>query len=157
MIKVLFVCTGNICRSPTAEGVFRHLVQAEDLAAQFHIDSAGTDSYHVGDAPDKRAVKVASQHGVSLTGLKARALKVTDFNDFDYLYAMDGGHLFELQQRAPAGSSAQLELFMTAANTSQNDVPDPWYGTEQDFENVFALVQQGADAILQKIRQEHSL
>jgi len=157
VLRVLFVCTGNICRSPTAEGVFRHLANAAGLGARFHVDSAGTDSYHEGEAPDRRAVKIAAHRGVSLQGQRARALKADDFNAFDYLYAMDGGHLFDMQNRAPAGHRGKVELFLVASGHAEQDVPDPWYGTDADFENVFELVHEAATVLLGRLRETHSL
>ena len=157
VIKVLFVCTGNICRSPTAEGVFRHLVQEAGVADRFHIESAGTDSYHIGESPDKRAIKIAARHGVSLQGQRARALRAEDFNAFDYLFAMDGGHLFDMQNRAPAGHTGKVELFLAAAGHDGQDVPDPWYGDEGDFENVFSLVQGAAETLFGNLRKVHAV
>lgn len=157
VIKILFVCTGNICRSPTAEGVFRHLADAAGVQHRFHIDSAGTDSYHVGESPDKRAAKVAARHGVSLQGQRARALRTEDFNAFDYLYAMDGGHLFDMENRAPAGHTGKVELFLAAAGHDAQDVPDPWYGEERDFENVFSLVKEAATDLFSHLRKVHQV
>ncbi|MBW7910926.1 MAG: low molecular weight phosphotyrosine protein phosphatase [Alphaproteobacteria bacterium] len=157
VVKILFVCTGNICRSPTAEGVFRHLAQDAGLGARFHIDSAGTDSYHIGEGPDRRAVKIAARHGVSLAGQRARALKPEDFNTFDYLYAMDGGHFFDMQSRAPSGHTAKVEMFLAAAGAEGQDVPDPWYGNEADFENVFDMVHSASQTLLEKLRKAHGI
>lgn len=152
MIKVLFVCTGNICRSPTAEGVFRHLAEQADLEGAFFIDSAGTSSGHVGQAPDARAIRVAEKHGVALTGQKARNLDPSDFGAFDHIYAMDGGHLAALKKRAPGGARAELRMFLDGA-----DVPDPWYGDERDFEHAYALIRSGAESLLAKLRKEYNL
>jgi protein-tyrosine phosphatase len=157
VLKLLFVCTGNICRSPTAEGVFRHLAADAGLAHKFRIDSAGTDSYHIGEAPDHRAVKIAARHGVSLQGQRARALTDADFNTFDYLYAMDGGHLFDMQGRAPEGHTGKISLFLAAAGHAAQDVPDPWYGTEADFEDVFHLVQDASARLFGHLRGMHGL
>jgi protein-tyrosine phosphatase len=157
VIKVLFVCTGNICRSPTAEGVFRHLAAEAGLAEKFEIDSAGTDSYHIGEAPDRRAIKIAARHGVSLQGQRARALRPEDFNVFDYLYAMDGGHLFDMQSRAPEGHTGKVALFLAAAGHAAQDVPDPWYGTEADFENVFDMVKGASAELLSRLQKAHDL
>jgi protein-tyrosine phosphatase len=157
VISVLFVCTGNICRSPTAEGVFRHLAAEAGLADKIEVDSAGTDSYHIGEAPDRRAIKIAARHGVSLQGQKARALRPEDFNTFDYLYAMDGGHLFDMQSRAPEGHTGKVALFLAAAGHAAQDVPDPWYGIEADFENVFDLVQGASVQLLARLREAHGL
>lgn len=158
MIKVLFVCTGNICRSPTAEGLFRHMAEQKGLATAFAADSAGTDSYHDGEKPDARAVKVAKKRGVSLAGQKARRLVEKDYFDFDYIYAMDGGHFYEIQKRAPERRKAKIEMFLkSATHLSNTEVPDPWYGTEEDFEQAFSLIEQGVEAILQKLKEEHRL
>lgn len=151
MIRVLFVCTGNICRSPMAEGVFRHLVRAAGLEDRFHIDSAGTDDYHEGETPDRRGVKVALARGVSLAGQKARPLCMTDYGSFDYILAMDGGHFREINARAPAGHGAKVEMFMA------QEVPDPWHGGESDFENVFDMVMAGGTVLLARMRKEHRL
>lgn len=158
MISVLFVCTGNICRSPTAEGVFRHIVRQAGLDGEFRIASAGTESYHEGEPPDARAVKVASANGVSLDGQLARGLARGDFNDFDYIFAMDGGHFYELHRRAPKERRARIHMFLEEVkHVNTKEVPDPWYGDENDFRHVFGLVNEGAQAILSKIRQEHNL
>lgn len=157
MIRVLFVCTGNICRSPTAEGVFRHLVSTAGLQEKFHIDSAGIDSYHVGERPDKRAIKIAQQHGVMLDDQRARGVRAEDFSDFDHIYVMDGGHLFDMQRQAPVGAAHKVELFLAAAGLGDADVSDPWYGTDADFEKVFDMVDEGARALLHKIKETHGL
>lgn len=134
-----------------AEGVFRHLVKEAGLEESFHIDSAGTDSYHEGETPDHRGMKVALSRGVSLTGQTARGLHVTDYGSFDYIFAMDNGHFRELNARAPGGHSAKIEMFMG------REVPDPWYGNEKDFELVYDLVLEGSAAILEQMRKEHQL
>ena len=152
VIKVLFVCTGNICRSPTAEGVFRHLARQAGLERSFHIDSAGTDSYHIGEKPDARAIKVAGRNGVALDGQRARSVEDRDFAEFDYIFAMDGGHFSELGTRAPEKTKARIRMFL-----ENGDVPDPWSGTDADFERIFCLVQEGAVALLKKIREERGL
>lgn len=157
MIRVLFVCTGNICRSPTAEGVFRHLVTAAGLGDQFEIASAGTDSYHVGEAPDDRAVKIARDNDVDISAQRARQVQAEDFDNYEYIFAMDSGHLQELQRRAPAGSLAHVTLFLSEIDDAGDDVPDPWYGNEEDFQRVYAMIDKGARAILQKIRDTFAL
>jgi protein-tyrosine phosphatase len=152
LIGTLFVCTGNICRSPTAEGVFRHLVAQAGLQDNFRIDSAGTTASHRGEPPDDRARRVASSRGVSLKGLKARAITAADFKDFDYIYAMDSGHFDHLTAMAPGDASAVIVMFIDG-----QDVPDPWYGAEKDFEDVFALIEKGAANVLAALRREHDL
>ena len=158
MISVLFVCTGNICRSPTAEGVFRHIVRDAGLEREFRIESAGTEAHHEGAPPDPRSVKVATRNGVSLEGQLARAVTRADFNEFDYIFAMDGSHFYELHRRSPKERRARIEMFLTdVAQANTKEVPDPWYGQESDFDHVFRLVNDGARAILDKIRKEHKL
>jgi protein-tyrosine phosphatase len=152
-LRVLFVCTGNICRSPTAEGVFRHLVSRAGLEGAFHIESAGTEDYHEGEPPDHRTVKCALEKGVDLSRQRARQVKPADFTGFDYIYAMDSGHYRILTKRAP--KTAQEKITMFRADGA--DVPDPWYGTEADFENVYALVHENATALLKKLREDHKL
>jgi protein-tyrosine phosphatase len=152
-LRILFVCTGNICRSPTAEGVFRHLVGAAGLESAFHIESAGTEDYHAGETPDARSVKKALEKGVDLSRQRARQVREADFSDFDYIYAMDSGHHRILAKRAPKAATAKLVMF----RADGEDVPDPWYGTEADFENVYALVHDNAGALLKKLREDHKL
>ncbi|HYD18022.1 MAG TPA: low molecular weight protein-tyrosine-phosphatase [Patescibacteria group bacterium] len=152
MVSVLFVCTGNICRSPTAEGVFRHLVAEAGLADQFTIASAGTESYHVGDPPDARSARIAAKYGVSLAGQKAQQLAAKHFGDFDYIFAMDQGHYAILNTRAPKTHGATLQMFL-----AEGDVPDPWYGGEEDFEHVYALIYARCAELLARIRKDHKL
>lgn len=134
-----------------AEGVFRSLVKEAGLENEFHIDSAGTDSYHAGEAPDHRGIKIALKRGVTLAGQTARGLAVTDYGRFDYIFAMDNGHFTEINARAPGGHNAKIDMFMG------REVPDPWYGSEQDFEQVFDLVLEGSTALLERIRKERAL
>lgn len=152
MIRVLFVCTGNICRSPTAEGVFRHLAQREGMGEAFDVDSAGTTASHTGEAPDDRAIRAAAARGVDLSGLSARPVRPQDFQDFTHIYAMDGGHLRRLESLAPQDAPAALSMFIAG-----RDVPDPWYGTQKDFEDVYEMVEAGANDMLQKLKAENGL
>lgn len=152
VISVLFLCTGNICRSPTAEGVFRHLVRDAGLEKEFTIASAGTEAYHVGDPPDARAVRTAEKYGVSIGAQRAQQLAARHYRDFDYIFAMDGGHYAILEKRAPEEATAKREMFLASG-----DVPDPWYGGEADFEHVYALVKQRCVELLNRIRKEHGL
>lgn len=153
MIKLLFVCTGNICRSPTAEGVFRHMVAEAGLEKAFHVDSAGTDSYHEGEKPDARSIKVAKKRGVALDGIRARGLSEKDFTEFDRIFAMDGGHFSVIMALSPKSPRARVEMFLEDGA----DVPDPWYGTERDFESVYTLIENGARALLKKLKEEYRL
>ncbi len=152
---ILFVCTGNICRSPTAEGVFRHLVRQEGDEGRFRIDSAGTQGYHAGTFPDERAVAVARQHGVCLDNLHARRLQEEDFQNFDMILAMDNSHLDFMNTLAPQDSRASLSLFLDfTPQIGCSDVPDPYYGSLTDFEEVFDLVEQGSNGLLRHLKKE---
>lgn len=147
--RVLFVCMGNICRSPTAEGVFRHLVQARGLAERIHADSAGTHDYHLGDLPDPRTRAAALRRGYDLSSLRARQVVSTDFAAFDYLLAMDAANLATLERLRPRDSRARLHLLLEfAPGCGLREVPDPYYGREQDFEVVLDLVEQGCRGLL---------
>ncbi|MFY8094604.1 MAG: low molecular weight protein-tyrosine-phosphatase [Niveispirillum sp.] len=148
MRSVLFVCTGNICRSPTADGVFRQLVA--DAGLDVLVDSAGTHGYHIGDGPDPRTVRAARDRGYDLSRLRARKLVTDDFNRFDLMLAMDRGHLDIMRRLAPAGSAAQLALFsdFAPAPWRGRDVPDPYYGGAEGFVEVLDMVEAGATALL---------
>lgn len=149
-IGVLFVCLGNICRSPLAEGVFRHLVREQGLAHRFRIDSAGTGAWHVGEPPDPRSRSVAGRHGVSLDGQRARQVTVADFTDFDYVVAMDRDNLRALERlRGGAGGEAHLVLLRDHdPEPGDGEVPDPYYGGPGGFDEVFAMVRRSAEALL---------
>jgi protein-tyrosine phosphatase len=151
-MKVLFVCTGNICRSPTAEAVFRGLATRRGLDGRVFADSAGTHGYHVGDPPDPRARDAAARRGYPMTGMVARKLTAADFLAFDLVVAMDEGHLEILQRRAPADARGKLRLFMELMReASHRDVPDPYYGGREGFEQVLDLVEAGVAALLDEI------
>jgi protein-tyrosine phosphatase len=151
MRSVLFVCTGNICRSPTADGVLRRMVQ--DAGLDVLVDSAGTHGYHIGDPPDPRTVSTARTRGYDLSPLRARKLVVADFNRFDMILAMDRGHLDIMRRMAPAASTAVLALFTDDAPAPWRgrDVPDPYYGGAQGFVEVLDMVEAGARALLSRI------
>lgn len=149
-MKLLFVCTGNICRSPTAESVFR--ARAADLS-DVAADSAGLDAYHVGEPPDYRAQDCARRRGYDLGGQKARRLRVDDFQEFDLILAMDRGHLRSMLRMAPKASHDRIRLFLDyAPQTGQRDVPDPWYGGPADFERMLDLVEAGVDGLVTTLR-----
>ncbi len=146
---VLFVCMGNICRSPTAHGVFRRLVVEQGLSHRVEIDSAGTHAYHVGEPPDRRARETALRHGVDIGDLRARLAERTDFELFDYVLAMDQDNYRHLSRLCPAGMETKLRLFMDFAPEFRvRDVPDPYYGGEQGFDQVFDLVEAAARGLL---------
>lgn len=155
MVKVLFVCTGNICRSPTAEGVFRALVRQAGLEHRITADSAGTHSYHVGEPPDQRSQRAARSRGVDLSGLRARPVTRGDFAAFDCILAMDRGHLAELRRLMPHNSTATVALFLDyAPGHAGRDVPDPYYGGAEGFTEVLDLCEAGAAGLLAAIRRE---
>lgn len=155
MIRVLFVCTGNICRSPTAEAVFRHYVEMEGLSGVIECDSAGTHGYHIGDAPDARAIRSADRRGIPMDGLSARKVRQSDFDQFQWILAMDEGHYTILEEYKSNGGSADVRLFMDfAPERGVKDVPDPYYGGTQDFEHALDLVEAGAKGLLDAVRKD---
>ena len=154
MVKVLFVCTGNICRSPTAEGVFRALVEREGLAGRIAVDSAGTHGYHVGEPPDPRSTAAARRRGIILDDLRARRVRDADFADFDLVVAMDRSHERLLAAQCPPEHRDRLALFMRfAPQFGLLDVPDPYYGAGDGFERVLDMIAAGADGLLRHIRE----
>ena len=155
---ILFVCTGNICRSPTAEGVFRHRVRAAGLENEFVIDSAGIEGYHTGDPPDSRSIRAAQGRGIAIDDLKARRVRPADFQDFDLILAMDTGHYNALKKMKPADAPADIVLFLDFADTeTSRDVPDPYYGGPEDFTLVLDLVEEGVEGLLRQLRAEKKL
>ena len=154
-IRVLFVCAGNICRSPTAEGVFRHSVASAGLGQKIFLDSAGTHGYHVGHPPDRRAQLAATQRGYDIAGLRARQVTGQDFIEFDYILAMDLDNLSHLKQVAPAQHLGKLGLFMDYGSARQGEeVPDPYYGGAQGFELVLDMAEDAAQGLLQQIKKK---
>jgi protein-tyrosine phosphatase len=155
-VSVVFVCMGNICRSPTAEAVFCHYVERAGLAGHILIDSAGTHDYHIGDKPDARAQRAAQQRGYDMSQLRGRQVGVDDFQHFDYVLAMDSSNLAILQRIAPPGSETRAQLFLEyARHHGEREVPDPYYGGEDGFERVLDMVEDAAQGLLQEIRQRH--
>lgn len=158
MVRVLFVCMGNICRSPTAEGVFKTLVECERLGSQIQIDSAGTHAYHVGKPPDERAQQAASRRGIDLSNQRARKVRHEDFLEFDYVLAMDQSNYEDLRELCHPDYESRLRLFMDfAENAQERDVPDPYYGGAQGFEQVLDLIELASVGLLADIRQQHGL
>ncbi|MEW6313268.1 MAG: low molecular weight protein-tyrosine-phosphatase [Pseudomonadota bacterium] len=149
MIKVLFVCMGNICRSPTAEAVFRHQVELAGLDGHIHIDSAGTHDYHIGDPPDARAQRAAKKRGYDMSSLCGRQVGCDDFQHFDLILAMDRHNLDLLQRQCPPEYATKLRLFMEfSENYDEMEVPDPYYGGGDGFERVLDLVEDAARGLL---------
>ncbi|MCR6496433.1 low molecular weight phosphotyrosine protein phosphatase [Thermomonas sp. S9] len=151
--SILMLCLGNICRSPTAEGVLRARLQAAGLDGRVHVDSAGTGDSHLGQAPDPRAIACAAGHGVDISMLRARRLALEDFDAFDLILCADRTILHEARIRKPRTSHAQVELLLEWAGLGNKDVPDPYYGTARDFEHAFRLIEAAAQGIVERVRQ----
>ncbi len=155
MVKILFVCMGNICRSPTAEGVFRHKVIDAGLEDQIHIDSAGTIAYHIGHPPDPRAQKAALKRGIDLSTQRARKVTSKDFEAFDLVIAMDSDNYYELEAICPTGHEDRLHMFLKfAKNSRETDVPDPYYGGVNGFEVVLDLIEDASEGLLQHLQEQ---
>ena len=152
MQKILFVCLGNICRSPLAEGIMLHLKQKHNL--KLEIDSAGTANYHVGEAPDRRTIANAKKTGVDLSSLRARQFHVSDFDGFDSIYVMDKNNLRNVLSMAKTPTQKdKVELFLNTVYNGQNqEVPDPYYGTEDDFEAVFKLLYAACEKFAERLK-----
>ena len=150
-VSILFVCMGNICRSPTAEGVFRHFVNEAGLDEEITVDSAGTHAYHVGEPPDRRAMAAAERRGVSLVGLKARRVTDDDFERFDHIIAMDEDNLIRLQEQSTDEYHDKISLFLSFAFDTETEVPDPYYGDGAGFERVLDLVEKASRGLLETL------
>lgn len=154
MANVLFVCLGNICRSPAAHGVFEHIIKAEGLEHKISVDSCGTGSWHIGQAPDDRMIKVAMEKGYDLSHLRARRIAAEDFECFDYILAMDARNLADTMKLAPNHYSGKLQLFLDfSLEKSLLEVPDPYYGGNEGFERVLALVESTSKNLLAEIKK----
>jgi protein-tyrosine phosphatase len=149
--RILFVCMGNICRSPTAEGVFRHHVEQAGASEQLHIDSAGTHAYHTGEPPDRRARAAAERRGMSLEGIFARRVVTDDFERFDYIIAMDEDNLARLRDESPEEYHGKLRLFLEFGDSEEREVPDPYYGGSAGFERVLDLVEDASRGLLETL------
>jgi protein-tyrosine phosphatase len=157
-VRILFVCMGNICRSPTAEGVFTSLLQAEGLAEFFEADSAGTHAYHQGEPPDPRAGSAALKRGIDLSHQRARRVNLDDFEYFDYIVAMDRSNLEDLTGICAPEHQTKLRLFLEfASDLPEIDVPDPYYGGPQGFERVLDLIELASRAMIAELRKQHRL
>ncbi len=154
MYKILFVCTGNICRSPTADGYMKKIVKEAGLEDYIYIDSAGTSSYHHGDAPDMRSVECALQHGLDIRDLRSRALRADDYADFDLILAMDSQNIWNLNLKRPDGDEryqhAKIQKLLEYAPAYGEDIPDPYYG-DDGFENVYQMISSACDNLLSQL------
>tara|TARA_R100000005_G_C4991711_1_gene199033 strand:+ start:231 stop:716 length:486 start_codon:yes stop_codon:yes gene_type:complete len=156
-VKVLFVCLGNICRSPLAEGIFKKKVEEKGLADRFVIDSCGTSNYHIGEQPDRRTIKNALANGVRLNH-QGRQFTVQDFNDFDYIVAMDSSNVQNIEKLRPEGNSKQILLVRSFDELSMNrNVPDPYYGGENGFQEVFNILDRSIEGLVNHVVLEKGL
>ena len=155
IISVLFVCMGNICRSPTAEGVFRKTVEDAGLSDLIHIDSAGTHAYHTGEPPDRRAQAAAERRGYALGDIRARKIVEGDFATFEYIVAMDKLNLLILRESETSESISSLQLFLEFSAGHESEVPDPYYGGSSGFERVLDLVEEASRGLLDHIRSQN--
>ncbi len=153
MKRILFVCAGNICRSPTAEAVFRYFVAQEAPELEVEIDSAGVGSWHIGSPPDQRTQEAALRRGYDMSAQRARQVAMEDFTQFDLILAMDLENLAELRRRGPAQALDKIRLFLDFIEGGDlEEVPDPYYGGENGFEQVLDLAEQAAQGLLQQMR-----
>jgi len=151
-MRVLFVCLGNICRSPTAEAVLRQRLQQAGLAERIDVDSAGTGDWHIGKAPDSRTQEAAKRRGYDLSSLRGRQVSPDDFARFDLILAMDGANLRDLQRLRPAQARGELDLYLRRFGLAEEEVPDPYYGGSEGFEHVLDLLEQASDALLIELK-----
>jgi len=152
-VSVLFVCMGNICRSPMAEGVFRRRAEESGLLPSLDIDSAGTHAYHVGEPPDERAQLAAARRGVDISGLRGRRASTVDIERFDYVLAMDEDNIAVLRSIAPTGHEHKIRLFMEfAPGREEREVPDPYFGTHSGFDRVLDMIEEATTGLLADLR-----
>lgn len=153
-VKVLFVCLGNICRSPSAEGVFRKVVQQAGLDERITIDSCGTGDWHVGKAPDSRAIAAAGKRGIDIDHLRARQFNSEDLDRFDYIVVMDRQNLADVRDVWRQHGGTEPVLFLRFGNSEHDEVPDPYYGGDQGFEHVLDLINEASEGLLAHIREQ---
>ncbi|PCH60109.1 MAG: phosphotyrosine protein phosphatase [Gammaproteobacteria bacterium] len=158
MVRVLFVCMGNICRSPTAQGMFEYLLEKEGMSGKIGVDSAGTHAYHVGEPPDQRANSAAMRRGIDISQQRARKVSPSDFVQFDYVLAMDGDNFNLLAAICPPEHLQKLTLFLDyAKHLGGSEVPDPYYGGTNGFEQVLDFVEAASEGLLKDIKQSRKL
>ncbi len=152
-VKVMFVCLGNICRSPTAHGVFAAMVKSAGLSDQIVVDSCGTSGWHIGNPPDERSVAMAAERGFDLSVLRASQIQIQDFETFDYVLAMDEQNLLDLKAIAPADYAGHLDLLLNFdSSTEIGEVPDPYYGGEEGFVLAVELIEAACEELLKHIK-----
>ena len=155
-VKVMFVCMGNICRSPTAHGVFRHLVEEQGHVDNIYIESCGTHAYHIGESPDSRAQQTARQRGIDLSDLRGQRIKSSDFAEFDYILPMDQDNYEILMSSCPLEFHGRIRKFLDfARGLKASDVPDPYYGGPGGFDEVFDMAEAGSRGLLRDILLKH--
>ena len=156
--RLLFVCLGNICRSPMAEGVFRRVIEEEGVSHLFEIDSAGLGDWHVGQAPDERARAASLSRGIDISGQCARQVEGSDFQRFDLLLVMDRSNFAELRRRAPREAHGKIKLFLDyAPHLGTKDVPDPFFGGDEGFDDALDLIEEAAHGLLASLVDEETL
>ena len=156
MVKVLFVCLGNICRSPTAHGVFEKLIADEGMQDVIGIDSCGTGAWHIGQPPDERTQRAAKERGYDLGHLRARKFSVDDFAEFDYILSMDTRNLADVIKKAPDDYGGVIKLFLDYSEERNIlEVPDPYYGGDEGFERVFNIVESACQGLMKELKEKH--
>ncbi|MEX0617668.1 MAG: low molecular weight protein-tyrosine-phosphatase [Pseudohongiellaceae bacterium] len=154
-MKILLVCLGNICRSPTAHGVLEHRISQSGLRGKVTLDSAGTGGYHIGSSPDSRSIEAAMKRGYDLNPLRARQVAQQDFETFDYILAMDANNLKELRLRCPEEYQHKLQLFLEYSDSGETSVPDPYFGGADGFQHVLTLIEEACDGLVAHILAQH--
>jgi len=157
VVKVLMVCLGNICRSPTAHGIFQERINKANLQTHITVDSAGTGSWHIGSCPDSRAIAAAGRRGYELAHLRARQVNPDDYIEFDYILAMDRDNLRNMQSECPGQHKNKLQLLLDYSDRKDKEVPDPYYSGGDGFELVLDMVEEAIDTLLQHLITRHSL
>lgn len=151
-VRILFVCLGNICRSPMAQGIFEHTAAEAGLSGRFVVDSAGTGAWHTGDPPDPRAVAAAARRGIDIAAQRARQVSRPDFEAFDHILAMDASNHANLQEMAPPKAAHKVRLFLDSpGGNTPREVPDPYYGGAGGFDDVLDLIEEGSRALLARL------